>query len=393
MFRCLPGVLCLALLLVSALPNPSRAGTKVYEGEDGSFVEVGGRVQLQYRNFRPSRDGAESVDNMFFRRLRPYLKGSVTKDWEGMIQIDFGKSLDSDELAVKDAFLRYKGFSNPSFALTFGNIKGYYSREFLTSSKKNQLVERTFVGDHNFGGFDRVLGVHFLGSTGSGKVQVGLSAGSESHDPGVFTMDFDTPVNDAGDWNQGWGASGRVDVFPMGKTSYDQGDFHSDTSHILLGVGAFGWSNDGDNNLHTNKDGGSLSQKKADLKSAYGGTADAGFRGHGISADAQVNFTHGETEVETLTAGLYRDGATDLVSAAVEGGYMIVRKRLELVVAYDMLDASNFMQTWSRVHAGANLFIDRNYLKFQIEYFRSMNIEGVDGADADNILVQGQFYF
>ena len=67
---------------------------------------LGGRVQLQY--YRADPDGGESTDDLFFRRLRPYIAGTVTENWMGKIQVDFGKAGDDDEVAVKDAYLQYK---------------------------------------------------------------------------------------------------------------------------------------------------------------------------------------------------------------------------------------------------------------------------------------------
>ena len=44
---------------------------------------------------------------------------------ESLEIIDYGKSLDSNELAVKDAFIRYTGFSNPTFQFTiYADVMG-----------------------------------------------------------------------------------------------------------------------------------------------------------------------------------------------------------------------------------------------------------------------------
>ena len=46
---------------------------------------------------------------MFFRRLRPYIEGSVHKDWVGKFQFDLGKAEGDNEIEVKDAYLQYRG--------------------------------------------------------------------------------------------------------------------------------------------------------------------------------------------------------------------------------------------------------------------------------------------
>ena len=115
--------LAAACALAMALVPTADAGVVVYEKDDKK-IEVGGRIQLQY--LRTDARGGDTEDTTFFRRLRPYIAGTVTKNWWGKIQFDFGKSLDSDEVAIKDAFMQYKGWKN--MTLTIGNSKTPFSR-------------------------------------------------------------------------------------------------------------------------------------------------------------------------------------------------------------------------------------------------------------------------
>jgi len=124
---------------------PASAGVVIYE-EGTKKIEVGGRVQVQYTQV--DVDGEETIDDLFFRRLRFYIAGTVTENWYGKLQFDFGKSIDDDEVSVKDAYIRYTGWEK--LQLTVGNQKPPFSREFLTSSKKLQQVERTSVGLNYF---------------------------------------------------------------------------------------------------------------------------------------------------------------------------------------------------------------------------------------------------
>ena len=120
-------------LVGAVLASVSNAGIKVYEDGD-KFIEIGGRMQIQYLYFSesPAEGEGESNDTIFFRRLRPYIAGSVTKNWNGKIQFDFGKSLDANEVAVKDAYMQYTGWKNHKIFV--GNSKTVFSRELLTSS-------------------------------------------------------------------------------------------------------------------------------------------------------------------------------------------------------------------------------------------------------------------
>ena len=80
----------------SHLPGTrGNAGIKVYEDGD-KFIEIGGRMQIQYLYFSesPAEATVKAATTIFFSRLRPYISGSVTKNWSGKVQFDMGKSID-----------------------------------------------------------------------------------------------------------------------------------------------------------------------------------------------------------------------------------------------------------------------------------------------------------
>ena len=250
MFRLLP-----AAILAAGLAPTAPAGIVVYEKGEKK-VEVGGRIQVQYLHIdvndpnspsglcegSPSR----SCDELFFRRLRPYLAGTVTENWWGKIQLDFGEALDQNEVAIKDAYMRYTGFRNTK--LTFGNVKPGFSREFMTSSKYQQLVARGFAGNHNFGSPARAMVLKYDGTTEGNKLNWSGAGGVAQHDPAVNRMDFDSVVVRQADFNAGYLAVGRVDLHPLGEVKFRRGDFEHGSSKFVFSAAAFSWSNDGDNN-------------------------------------------------------------------------------------------------------------------------------------------------
>lgn len=120
--------------------------------------------------------------------------------WKGKFQFDIGQAEDDNELAIKDAYMQYTGFE--ALKIAVGNAPFPFSREFLTSSKRQQLVERTFVGDHNYGTPDRNVGVHVTGELAR-QLTWGISGASASIDPDNEKLDFDTPVNKDSDFNEG----------------------------------------------------------------------------------------------------------------------------------------------------------------------------------------------
>jgi len=389
MCRRTTGILIVAILATGLAPA-SLAGIVVYE-EGDKKIEVGGRIQLQYLYIDP--ENGDSVDELFFRRLRPYLAGSVTENWSGKIQFDFGEAIDQNEVAIKDAYMRYTGFKNTK--LTFGNVKPGFSREFMTSSKHQQLVARGFAGDHNFGSPDRAMVLKYDSTTGGKKINWSAATGVAQHDPAVNRMDFDSVVVNQADFNEGFLLVGRVDAHPLGHATFKRGDFDRSEAKFNVSAAAFSWSNDDDVNTYTLADGTSdpAEPDKTDLDSATGFELSAGFRGFGLSADAEYQMINGDTVDPGFTGGIYVAGETDLDILAFDGGYMVLENRLEVAAGWDSIDADGFEEAWERLTLGVNAFVNRHKLKFQLNYFMDQNFLGVRNDDTDSIQFQAQFVF
>ena len=368
------------LAVISALATPlsAYAGGITYKDGD-NYLKVGGRIQLQYHYMDP--DGGDSTDEIFFRRLRPYIEGSTHKDWKAKIQWDMGKAEGENEIAIKDAYFQYKGMSNAK--LTIGNANFPFSREFLTSSKYQQLVERTFVGDHNYGTPDRNVGIHFTGNTDSKKITWGASGTVASIDPSSKKLDFDTPVNRNDDFDDGFMIGGRVDFHPFGQLKFAQGDFSGKTK-ATIGVAAYSWNNDGDKDAKF--------KEAFDVDSATGLEISGAFRAAGFSVDAQYNSFDADTVDAGFNGGLYKNGTTTLTNAAIEGGYMI-NNTIEIVAGYQTQDADGYATSWDRTSVGANWFINKHDTKVQLTYRKGENLNGVENKDEDEVFLQTQFVF
>jgi hypothetical protein len=403
------GPLTSALAVASVAAGlPALAGITVYKNEKGDKkVEIGARIQVEYVGIEPrcdagvaclEDDGGDTFDSydddLFFRRLRPYIAGTITEDWMGKVEVDFGESLDADEVQVKDAYFEYSGFDNEHSKLFIGNSKTVFAREFLTTSAKLVLVERGFTGDHNVGVPDRALGVRWDTGVLDDKISYQLHGGVGSHDPAVNRMDFDSPVSNQGDWNEGLVASGRIDFHPLGHVDFSQGDFDKkDRSKIVFGLGAFGWWNDGDNDTYTDAGGNATSLTKVDLDEALGYELSFGYRGHGVTIDAEYQRVSGDTVDEDFTGGIYRDGSTDLDKVSIVGSYMILQSFFEIVLGYDQQDASNYEDVYRRTTAGLNWYFNQHNLKLQLDYRRTENFIGLQGQDQDVVFVSTQFVF
>ena len=391
MLRQVQTVLLVASLGALALVPAANAGIKVYEDGD-KFIEVGGRIQFQYLHFDPSDGDSEST--VWFRRLRPYIAGSVTKDWWGKIQVDFGKNLNQNEVAVKDAYMQYIGWKNHKVFI--GNSKTPFSREYLASSKRQQTVERVFVGQHNFGNPDRMLGFRLDGNTPNTKIAYKVSIGGQNLDPDIRRMDFDTPVNDEEDWNEGVVAAVRLDIFPWGAIKYDQGDFDRGPIKAGFAGALFGWENDGDRNSYTENIEGvdtCINEKKCDLDNAQGWELSAGMRGRGFSVDLEYNEIDGELVDPVFTGGLYVDGQTTIKKWQLEAGYMLPMIPMELVYKRDSFDSDGYDEEWIGNDFALNYFFNKHKAKVQFVYRLGRSVEGVDGDDLNTFIMQWQFVF
>ncbi|VAW36765.1 hypothetical protein MNBD_DELTA02-683 [hydrothermal vent metagenome] len=386
--RLLMALVAASILTTAAVPA-AEAGITVYKNGD-KYVKIGGRIQMQYNSTDPDSSG--STDDFKFRRLRPYIEGSLYKDWMGKFQWDMGKASGDNEIAIKDAYMQYKGFKN--MKITLGNANFQFSREFLTSSKYQQFVERTFVGDHDYGTPDRQLGVHVTGSLADKKLTYGVSAASASLDPDDDKLDFDTPVNESSDFNEGRMIGARLDYHPLGFLKMSQGDFSGDVK-ATIGVAAFRWQNDDDNNTYTSVATGldTSGGAKPDVDNVTGYEISGAVRGYGASIDAEYNKFEAETVDGTVTSGIWKNGDTTLKNIAIKGGYMVIPDKLELVAGYQVQDTDNYATEWKRKSIGANYFIHKHNVKLQATLRKGENLKGVKGSDADEVFVQAQYVF
>ncbi len=386
-------IAALVIIFTGAARHAEASGITVYH-EGDKYVKIGGRIQLQYHyeNTQTSTSDPAGTDSIFFRRLRPFIEGTVVKNWKAKFQWDMGEASDGNEIAIKDAFIGYSGPHD--IKIEFGNAYFRFSQEDLTSSKKQQLVERTFAGDHNYGSPERNAGLHLTGALLDKKVTYGASLAIASIDPDSNKLDFDTPINKNSDFNQGYMAGVRASFHPFGHLSMSQGDLGKGPLKAVVNVAGYAWQNDDDNNTYTNASGFDTSGgSKLDVDSVVGLELSGAVRYMGISVDAEYNRYRAETVDNRATGGIYRDGATTLENYVFEGGYMVLANRLEVVAAFQSQDADNYAKKWRRSSVGLNYFVKGHHLKGQVTYRIGENLHGIDGNDANEVFVQTQIVF
>ncbi len=369
-------IIMFAVASILVAPLSTYAGGITYKDGD-KYLKVGARIQLQYHQENPSV--GETTDEIIFRRLRPYIEGSAHKDWKGKIQWDMGKG----KLSIMDAYMQYKGLSK--IKMTIGNAMFPFSREMITSSKRQQLVERTLVGSSSYGSPSRNVGVHLKGSANDKHITWGFSLANASVDPDNKKIDFDTPISHArgDDWSDGWMLGGRLDFHPLGYLKFGQGDFKRKTK-ATISLAAFSWSNDGDNL--------DASRSKEDVDSVTGLEISGALRHAGFSVDAQINSFNSDTVAAGFTGGLYKNGTTTLTNAVVEGGYMI-NNTIEIVAGFQTQDADGYATSWNRTSIGANWYINKHDTKVQLTYRMGESLDGTENKDMDEVFLQTQFVF
>ncbi len=380
-----------ALGAALCLPTTAVAGIKYKDGD--KFFKVGGRIQLQYHMEDP--DNGDSTDELFLRRFRTYIQGSVHPDWVGKFQVDFGKANGDNEAAVKDAFLQYSGHDN--VLISVGSKHFPFSREQLTSSKKQQLVERSFVGDHNYGTPDRQLGVYVDSRNSDTSFKWSLGIAQAGLDPDNQKLDFDSLAVKNADFNEGWMVGGRLD---WGNVAFSQTNFKEE-SQLGFGVAAFSWSNDDDNNVL-----GDSAGDKTPVDSVVGVELSLAYRVAGLSLDAQYNSFSAELigipSVLALTAGstdvdfgIYdANGETALDNFAIKAGYLTDANN-EFVAGLQFQDADGYVDQWDRFSIGYNRYFTAGShdIKVQFTYRINENVNGQSGNDVNELFIQTQFVF
>lgn len=366
MKRSIPRVAPLALACAGALPTTALAGLTVHE-DGAKYVKVGGRVQVQYHRNDP--DGGDTTDDLDIRRAWITIDASAAEDWKGRLQFQLDGGL-----STKDAKLQYTGWDVGT--LTVGNFYVPFSREELTSSKRQQLVEKTTVA--GTGSPARQIGLSLAGGGETMNWEVGLWEAGMVTD--VSTITFASQVDDDQDY-EGKLAGGRFELHPGGNVGYGQGNLGRRNAWEIA-VNAFSWSNDDDR----------VTSAAQDYEDVTGIGVDGAWRMGGWSVDAEANAFTAET-LASGTAGIVENGEAEVQTFSVEGGYMIVPARWEVVAGLSTEDADAWNETETQAGVGVNTFFSGHDDKLQLSFISTSDAGGVAGADQNDLYLQVQHAF
>ena len=173
------------VIILGLCALPVHAGVNVWQKDD-AYIDVGLLIQTQARVLTGGGAGTDSnTDSIFFRRLRPFFYGAFNKNWQGIIQMEFGDGFEGQDqkTSVKWAYMEYLGFeANQQSSLKIGSFKPYFGREFLTLGPHLQTIERTFTGIQWYGTPDYMMGIGFTRMTPDRKMSYGVTGGTMSID-------------------------------------------------------------------------------------------------------------------------------------------------------------------------------------------------------------------
>ena len=367
----------ISIIALSALSAHTVMASGFTYKDGDKYMKIGGRIQIQYHIEDP--DDGELTDELFLRRLRPYVEASTHEDWKGMFQWDFGLG----KVEPREVYMQYHGLEN--MLIRIGNTEFPFSREFTTSNKKQQLVERTFVGNSKRGTPDRQTGIHLHGNNLAKKLTWRAATVIASQAPDNRKLDYRTAISlyQDDDWSQGPMAGARVDYHPFGFMEFSQGDFDRKLK-ATIGISGFTWQNDHDT-LDTTRSN--------DVERISAFEISGAVHGGGISVDAQYNIFASRLVDNGISEGLYKDSKATVTQYSVEGGYMVIPSRVELVAGYQVQDADGYDKAWTRSSVGLNYFVKKHNIKFQLTYQIGNNVDGTDGNDINEMFLQTQYVF
>ena len=199
-------------------PAPAQAQPpRVTAGSEGFAFESGSgdfRLQLGVLAHADGRFALDDTNEQFTdtfvgRRLRPYLRGRLTRNFEFYVNPDFAAST----LVVQDAYI--DTILSPSLRLRFGKAKTPFGFERLHPASNMLFLERAFPTAL---APNRDIGIQVLGD---------LTGGVIGYMAGVMNGVADGGSADT-DSNDGKDLSGRLIVRPFSKLA---------TTHPLRGLG------------------------------------------------------------------------------------------------------------------------------------------------------------
>lgn len=376
------GLLCAVAPAVAADEDSAKfgyAGGFNFESADGAHrLKISNRVQVRFSEIDPEDGDSEGAFRI--RRYKLKMAGHAFTYWGFQLQANFasGSILGENETLLEDAWLRYTRYRWVQPWL--GQGKAWFGRQFLTSSGKQQFVDRSIAGAR-FAGL-RQIGIGLVGTNEQKTFEynVGLYNGETINKTGNPGGDFMTVA--------------RVVFTPFGEFKLSEAALdYPETSKLAVGVAVLDNTavriegtelvvvTDPGTGLPTGEvdEVDVLLLPEADVR-RYG--LELAYKLRGLSVFAEY---YDESRDEL-------DGPTrDTTGYYAQAGYLLPNRKAEVALRYSEInpDVTPSEDLSEATVAFSWYFLHHDY-KVQADYAR---LQSDDSGDTDVVRFQAQFAF
>jgi hypothetical protein len=343
----------------------------------GGQISLSNRVQVRYTYLDNVGAGVEDIGSFRIRRAKTAIEGKIYEDWKFKLQASWvgGNVVEAASLSggalsttvsrgtvLEDAEIWYT--RNPLATPWIGQGKAFFGRQELTSSARQQFVDRTLFSGRFHPGRDQGLGL--IGAT-KGK--------TFEYNVGIYNGNI---LNRSANDNKEYMTLGRVVWTPLGEFKLDESATdYQEKPKLALGVGLL------ENTLGRRT---ATANSKVDISRA---NVEAAFKWRSFSAVGEYAEETSEpqaTGVETDTDGYY-----------VQVGYLFPNRRFELAArtsefSSDGVISSGFPELEEQGLA-ATWYLAKHNHKISADYTEIERNTGSGPLDTSEIRLQLQLVF
>ena len=354
-------------------------GGLVVESSDGSFkFHLSNRVQFRYTYESP--EVGDSKGSFRLRRFKFKMDGHAFTHWKYKLQVNFASGTvegDNDSL-LEDAVVKY---TKHHWAQPFmGQAKTFFARQALTSSGKQEFVDRSIVTSGGGAEVARQIGIGLVGRDKKKRFEYNL---------GIYNGDGANSVNKKENENDEYLIVGRVVWTPFGEYKLDEVALDRPESSKLA-VGIKGASDTLTRDFDPD-DTGPLVPVSVDLD-VVGFGAELAYKIHGFVLNAEW-FTVDTDVPETGPGGMIDIVKVERALYYAQLGYLF-RSNVEVAGRYAVIDpdVSGPSEQVTEAGVAVSYYIRGHDYKVQSDY-RRIELDADPTRDTDEVRFQFQFVF
>lgn len=344
-----------------------------WKTDDEQFsMKVGSRVQLRFT--QSDVDQGEDRGSFRVRRLKFTLSGVAFGNWKYKLQNEFKGTGDSGDDSLDDAYLQYT--KHRMAQVWFGQGRPFFGRQQMTSSGKQQFVDRSLANGEFAPGRD--IGIGLIGKN---------EAETFEYNVGVYNGNGGNETrNDNGNYM----AVGRIVFTPFGeyKLSESAHDYPEDPR---FAIGVSGMINSPPGTRTFLNDPGNPNDDvtvATDLDSTTIGI-EAAFKLRGFNAVAEY-YTRNDDFIATQ-AGATGDFDSD--GGYLQLAYLFPNKTYEVAGRYAIVEPdAGFGSELSETGLAVSYYASKHEYKVQLDV-RSIENDTVPNSDTTEGRIQIQLAF